>query len=356
LCKALARAGHEVHVFTTNVDGPGESNVPVNTAVLIDGVHVWYFDVPSFRRLYRSPALATKLEQQVARFDVAHLHSVFLWPTWAAASAAHSHGVPYVISPRGMLVKDLIRRKSRWTKTAWIALVERRNLERAAAIHVTSAGEAEALKEFGFRLKRMEEIPNGVELPPETSGTESANSEHSRDVLFIGRISWKKGLDRVIRAISRLPGVNLTIAGNDEEGYTRELRQIADAVKVAQRVEFLPPVYEADKWRLLRSARCFVLPSHSENFGNAALEAMAAGCPVVMTAQVGLSAVVEACGAGVVTKGEPVALANALQRVLGDSRTRAEMGRAGRRLALDQYAWDAVAGRMSGLYESIAAR
>ena len=62
-------------------------------------------------------------------FDIVHLHSVFLWPTSAAAQAARKAGVPYVLSPRGMLVEDLIRRKSSLAKRAWIALFERRNIE-----------------------------------------------------------------------------------------------------------------------------------------------------------------------------------------------------------------------------------
>ena len=57
LCRALARRGHAVHVFTTRVDGPADSAVPVGAPVGLDGVRVWYFDSPTARRLYWSPGL-----------------------------------------------------------------------------------------------------------------------------------------------------------------------------------------------------------------------------------------------------------------------------------------------------------
>ena len=138
LCRALAARGHEVQVFTTNIDGPGITPTPIATPVDLDGVQIRYFPCPLLRRLYWSPALGRALHQEIGKFDIVHLHSVFLWPTWAAARAARNAGIPYVLSPRGMLVKDLIARRSRLAKSAWIRLIERSNVEQAAALHLTS--------------------------------------------------------------------------------------------------------------------------------------------------------------------------------------------------------------------------
>ncbi len=153
LCRALARRGHDVHVFTTNVDGDGVSGVPLQTPVALDGVQVHYFASP-LRRLYLSPSMKRALRRDTAGFDLVHLHSVFLWPTWAAARAARRAGVPYVVSPRGMLVPELIARKSRWTKTAWIRLIERDNLESAAAVHFTARREWEDARRLGVPLRK----------------------------------------------------------------------------------------------------------------------------------------------------------------------------------------------------------
>ncbi len=87
LCRALVRRGHGVDVFTTNVDGNLSSAVPLSVPVDLDGVSVSYFPA-SYRRLYVSPLMRRMLDQTMGRYDLVHLHSVYLWPTYAAARAA----------------------------------------------------------------------------------------------------------------------------------------------------------------------------------------------------------------------------------------------------------------------------
>src|SRR5688572_2488741 len=137
LCRALASRGHEVEVFTTNVDGDGTLDVPLARAVDLDGVRVHYFESP-VPRLYWSPQMRRALAAKIGEYDLVHIHAIYLWPGYAAARAAHRAHVPYVISPRGMLVPELIRRKSRFVKKAWLATIERRNFAHAAGIHFTS--------------------------------------------------------------------------------------------------------------------------------------------------------------------------------------------------------------------------
>ena len=290
LCRALAARGHDVHVFTTNVDGDGTSDVPLGVAVPLDDVKVHYFASP-FRRLYYSPAMRTAL-RTVGEFGVVHLHSVFLWPTYAAARAAERARVPYVVSPRGMLVPELIDRKSRTVKRTWIQLFEKRTLLHSYCVHFTSQKERDDAKRTGVPIPRATIIPNGVTLSPNHS------TPRGDELLFLGRINWKKGLDRLIEAMRLMPEARLIIAGNDEENYRASLPQ-------AENVRFVGTVSGEAKDQLLRGAAALVLPSYSENFGNAVLEAMAVGTPVVVTPEVGLAAEVERSGAGVVTPNDP---------------------------------------------------
>src|ERR1043165_8863417 len=136
LSKALAARGHEVTVFTTDVNGDERLDVPLARPVPVDGVLVWYFPVRSARTSW-SPAMGRALAARTAGFGLVHLHSVFLWPTSAAARAAERADVPYVLSPRGVLVPALIARRGRLRKRAWMLPAERRTLERAAALHAT---------------------------------------------------------------------------------------------------------------------------------------------------------------------------------------------------------------------------
>src|SRR5262245_5570601 len=152
LCQGLAGIGHRVHVFTTSVDGPKDSDVPHDRPVDLDGVQVHYCRSGWLRRIYYSADLTAQLRLAVGQFDVVHLHSVFLYPTVIGARLSVRARVPYVLSPRGMLVRDLIERRSSVTKRAWIRLVERTNLERAARIHLTSEEERLALIDLGLNL------------------------------------------------------------------------------------------------------------------------------------------------------------------------------------------------------------
>jgi glycosyltransferase involved in cell wall biosynthesis len=352
LCKALAARGHDVHVFTTNVDGPGVSPVPTCVPSALDGVQVTYFPTGLGRRLYRSPAMDAALEREVATFDVVHLHAVFLWPTTAAARAARRHGVPYVLAPRGMLVGDLIRRKSAVVKSAWIRLFERENLAGADSVHVTSDIEAEEIRRLGLRVRRFDVITNGFD-PPEPGDAVVGADIGAPIVLCLGRINWKKGLDRLIGAIVHVPEARLVIAGNDEENYTGELKALSVQFGVAERVFFVGAVHGAEKWAWFRKADVFALASHSENFGIAVLEAMACGRPVLVTPEVGLAEVVAREGAGLVADGTPAAFGQALKRLAADPAARTRMGQAGRDLAQSTYSWAGIASRTEEVYEAI---
>ena len=359
LARALVARGHEVTVFTTDVHGDGRLAVPLGKPVRLDGVEVWYFAAARPRRLYRSPALGAALARRAAEFDLVHLHSVFLWPPRAAARAAARAGVPYVLSPRGMLVPDLIRRRGRLRKLAWIHLVERRTLAGAAALHVTSALEGEEARRLGLPLPPLALVPNGVELDG-APGDDGELPPAVRSllagppfVLFLGRVSWKKGLDRLVAALAQAPGAVLAVAGNDEEGYRPALERLAAAQGVADRLVFTGLVHGAAKRALLHGAAALALTSYSENFGNAVLEAMAAGRPVVVTPEVGLAEVVRETGCGLVVEGSPERLGEALRTLLADPEGARAMGRRGAEAAAARFAWPAVAREMERVYDAV---
>jgi glycosyltransferase involved in cell wall biosynthesis len=352
LAAALVRRGHEVHIYTTNMDGAHDSPVPLDRPVLVNGAAVHYFPVPRLRRLCWSPALDRKLCQSIGDFDLVHLHSIFLWPTWAAARRARASGVPYLSSPHGMLSPELIRRRSRWIKTAWIRLFERSTLRHAAALHVTAQIEAEHAAATGLPLPPIHNIPHGVEWPRHfTPLAESRFAHVARPyALFLSRISWKKGLDRLLKAWKRVPQLELVVAGNDDEGYLPRLRALARAEGIAERVHFVGHAGDADKWALYANAEMFVLPSYNENFGCVVAEAMAMSCPVVVSASVGLAALVADAGAGTVVSGDPEELAAAVRRLHADPALRRQMGERGRHAVAQHLSWDAAAAATEDLY------
>lgn len=358
LCAALVRRGHQVSVYTTNIDGDDNLDVPLGSPVDMDGVLVHYFPVGAIRRLCRSPALGRQLRRTVANYDLVHLHSVFLWPTYSAARAAHRARVPYIISPRGMLVRDVIRAKSRFAKSAWIELVERRSLSQAARVHVTADIEGFEARALGLRLPETFCVPNGVSWPNGHPTLSAGPFSHIPRpyALFLSRVNRKKGLDRLISAWKWVPQLELIIAGNDDEGILPELKALAQSEGVAARLTFLGAVSDEHKWALYENAEMFILPSYSENFGNVVAEAMAMACPVVITPDVGLAKLVREVGCGIITPGEPRVLAQAITELKKNELQRKRLGALGRRAAIERLSWAGVAAQMETEYHRILGR
>jgi glycosyltransferase involved in cell wall biosynthesis len=353
LSKALVERGHAVEVYTT-YGGQRPADLPPGR-VELDGVVVNYFKPSRSQRLAWAPGLREKLGGEIHRFDIVHLHTVFLWPTWCAGRLARAHGIPYIVSPRGMLVKELISRRNRIAKSTWIKLFEKENLARAAAIHVTASREAEDLAEFNWSLPPVVAIPNGIDWPevggavsPDIAGVVTRRPY----ALFFGRLSWKKGIDRLLEAFARTRTGYLVIAGTDDEGLSQALRKSINALALNDRVQVIARTIEgADKYELFKSARLFALPSLSENFGNSVLEALAAGLPALVTPEVGAAEIVLEAGAGLVVPRTVAAWTEALEQFLSDEHQAQESGRRGRAYVAANCSWKSAAARMESLYQ-----
>jgi glycosyltransferase involved in cell wall biosynthesis len=260
-----------------------------------------------------------------------------------------------------MLVKELIGRRSRLAKSAWIHLVEKSNLELAAAVHLTSELEASELERFGWRLPRLAVIPNGIEEPLAPAGDISADVEAIAAaqplVLFLGRLSWKKGLDRLLYAFAHGRAGKLAIVGTDDEGLAPQVEKLAQDLRIAHRVRVLArTVVGSEKERLFAAARLFVLSSYSENFGNTVAEAMRRRLPVVVTPEVGASELVRQSGGGIVAQGDPEAFGAAIAHLLDNPELAQSMGEAGQRHVMTHYTWARISARTEELYESLGSR
>jgi glycosyltransferase involved in cell wall biosynthesis len=258
------------------------------------------------------------------------------------AQLARVRGVPYVISPRGVLVRELLRRKSYWVKTFWLRAFDARSLAGAARIHVTSDTELRELSAFGLRIAATILAPNGVDTPPVLAADGGMLELSEPYGLFLGRISWKKGLDRALRALVHTQA-RLLIVGGDDEGLQPALEREALQLGVTERIEFLGQRDGAQKWQLLRNARFLILPSYNENFGNVVAEAMAVRCPVIVTPEVGAAEIVRRAGAGIVAEGDAATLGAAMERLWTRGEDREQFGFAGAEYVREHLSWDAIA-------------
>ena len=279
--------------------------------------------------------------------DIVHDHGVWLPSNHAAAQAARKAGIPFVVTPRGMLEPWALAHRQ-WKKRAAWALYQRRDLLGAALVHATSEAEAAAVRATGVRTP-VAVLRNGVVVPADVARTRGP----LRRALFLSRIHPKKGLPMLIEAWTAVQpeGWELVIAGHDEAGHRAKVEALVQRVGLAGVVRFLDPVADADKWALYRTADLFVLPTYSENFGLVVAEALAAGVPVLTTTGAPWRVLQdERLGWWV---GPTVdALATALSEATSHpARTLEEMGMRGRALVARDYGWAGVATQMKCVYD-----
>jgi glycosyltransferase involved in cell wall biosynthesis len=221
---------------------------------------------------------------------------------------------PYFVFPHGMLdpwFKEEYPLKHLKKSVYWLGM-EHRILRDAAAVLFTAEEERRRAREsFPFYHCTERVVGLGTAAPPvvaERAGRnaflESVPRLRSRPfLLFLGRIHPKKGCDLLLRAFSAAirggADVDLAMAGPDEVGWRGELESLAAQLGIAERVVWTGPVMGDIKWDALRAADAFVLPSHQENFGMAVAEALAVGCPVIVSNKVNIWREIVTDGAGI---------------------------------------------------------
>jgi Glycosyl transferases group 1 len=131
----------------------------------------------------------------------------------------------------------------------------------------------------------------------------------------------------------------------------RALWDLARECGVATRVHFVGPASDTHKWALYAEAEMFLLASHSENFGIAAAEALAMGCPVIVTRQVGIASWVMEADAGIVVDPEDPAISRAVNSLRSDTARRRGYGTQGTALVREHLGWDRIASQMEEAYE-----
>ncbi len=373
LNKWLVKKGIEVTVYTTNIDGPNYLNVPLGQAIDIDGVKVFYFPI-TFRPWQYSYLLHRALTKNIADFDVIHITSVFLFASTLGAYYARKFNKPYIISPRGSLMEEPLEKKSSLKKKIYISLIEKRNLAGASAIHFTTEAEKEEYLRAGLPFRKALIIPNGLDIEEFTTGGcdsearpyDSVNHKNifrekfgipskKKIILFLSRLNWKKGLDTLIPAFSEVvkeePETVLILAGGDDEGYSKKVKQMAVSfglIKETKRnsgdkVIFSGMLLGRDKIAAFQDSDLFVLPSYSENFGIAVVEAMYFGLPVIITKNVGISPSVEQWQAGIVIEKDKRQLVDAILKILNNPALAKKMGQKGKQLAVTEFSWPEIA-------------
>lgn len=351
LAEHLARRGHDVTVLTSDharARGAREER--------LHGVRVVY--LPALAR-YRSVVWPRGVARALRgeRFDAAHVFGFYDLLGPLAARVLRGARVPYVLEPIGTF-RPIVR--SLRKKRAYHALVGRRMVVGAARVIATAPQERDELVAGGLPAEKIVVRRNGIDLAPferlPPRGRFRAAAGVPSDtplVLYLGRVSRKKGLDLLVRAFAgQDPRAHLAIVGPDDgDGCLGMIEREVAQHGLAGRVHVVPARFGDEKLDAFADADLFVLPSLNENFGNAAAEAAASGIPVIVTETCGVAPHLAGRGALVIRHDEGE-LREALATLLRDPDGAARMGKAGRAAAAD-LSWAQPVADMEALYAAI---
>lgn len=363
LAAALGRRGVSVDLIATNADGPRSVGIPIGHWIAQDGYRLRCFSRLGTMEYKPSPAMMAWLWRHVREYALVHIHSNFNFPVLATALVCRLRGVPYLVTPHGMLEPWALQYKG-WKKMCYYRWIERPFVLRgAAALQALNRSEAANVVALKFGPPVVV-LGNGID-PSEAAADGAAGAEVFLDrfptargrtlILFLHRVDPKKGLDILAKAYGQIrekfPRSHVIVAGPDGVAFTGTARGFFEAAGCADAVTFTGPLDGAVKHGALAAASVFVAPSYSEGFSMSVLEAMAAGLPCVLTEGCNFPEAGEADAARIVPTGDAGAFAGALGGMLGDPAAARAMGRRARALVLGRYTWAAVAAS----YEEIVA-
>lgn len=239
--------------------------------------------------------------------QLVHQHGIWTLGSLEVRRFARASRIPFVVSVHGMLNPWALGR-SKWRKrAAWLAY-QSDNLKHAGCIFVNSRAEARAVRDCNIAAP-IAVVPNGVdtrEPPTRAPAWRPVLGQERRVLLFLGRIHPIKGVFELLRAWAqftrrypdRARNWSLVITGWDDGGHEASLRQLANELGLtAPSLHFTGPLFGEERDAALAHASGFVLASHSEGMPMAALEALSAGTPLLLTDACNLAQVAES-GAG----------------------------------------------------------
>lgn len=356
MAQALAARGHSIAILTTDIlDRSGGRATPAyekQGPIEIRRVPNLLPGLRSAANLSTPLRLRTELQALLPRVDVVHLHEFRSVEALLSLPAAHRAGVPVLLSPHGTLIYETGRGT---LKRLWDSLLSpglAKSVDHVLALTSQEEADARALWDrLGADQTRFSVVPNGVDPAPFAHLPERQQARArwalgaGPVLLFLGRLHERKGILTLLRAfqVAGVPDAQMLIAGPDE-GMLPALKAVAD-----ERVIFAGYLQGDERLAAFAAADLFALPAVGEGLSVAALEAMAAGLPVLLSPGCNLPEA-ETAGAGRIVPPTMAALSEALRELLPDAAKRAAMGQAARALVESRFSWEVVAAQLEAAY------
>lgn len=361
--RELAAYGHRSEIITTSLFCGDDQASMQKSLAEIAPTRIF----PSSRfRIFFGKSVRKHLSISVQRNDIVHLHTLWSPLNVLVWRLCVQLGKPFVVMPHGYLDPYSLRVK-RWPKAIYYRLVERKILEAAKGLIFTAEEERALVETDGLKLPKSFVVPLGANAPAQTCRSRLASAfveqfpiaKGRRQLLFLGRLDHKKGLDvvfSVLPAIVRhFPEVLFTIAGRGTPKCETQLRETISRRGLQDHVLTTGWLEGGAKWGAYASAELFLLPSRQENFAITVAEAMQIGVPVLISDKVNSWPHVMAADAGIILEENRMhaVLQESILHLLRNPRIGETMGARGEEFARAEWTWTASGARLLECYEEV---
>jgi glycosyltransferase involved in cell wall biosynthesis len=353
LYKELQNQGSLLKVITSDRNGENRLNVHTNTWSEYNGIPVFYCKtapgpyLPSFRLPQTASSAAANVDLIISS------GTLWIHAGICAHATARKFGLPHAVYVHGLLDSWALKYKRNRKQMFW-RIQGRRILNNASLVVALTQNEKDAIKSLGITAP-IEVIPNGLDCttPLEICGRDELDRRFpsiagKRYLIFMGRCHAKKGLGVLIPAFSRIgqseKDIAFVLAGRVESTFKKELQRLVSESGVGNRILCTGTVGGILKNNLLGHASGFILPSFSEGLPMAVLEALHAGCPVIISEQCNIPEVREV-DAGWVIKPEIEDTTAAIRELLSDEDAASRKAGRGMNLVREKFSWKSIAQR-----------
>ncbi len=301
------------------------------------------------------------LKKNIQEYDIIHMHGI--WHFGSLAPFLIPHKAALAITIHGLLDKWAVAH-SKWKKDIVTALYQKRILGKADLIQINNTDEEEdVIRYLGYRPANMVIVPNGMKVAEYVTLPEKGTfrkkhgiSPQQQMILFMGRLNIKKGLDLLLPAFKqvyeKLPDAVLILAGPDD-GYQAETEEFIRKNNLEDRVKLVGMLTDTIKKEALSDADLFVLPSYSEGFSIAVLEAMTSKVPTLVSDRVGFGDYIKKYNAAYLTPLNSDGVAKGLLKILQDKNYAEELKNQAFKMVTDNFDIAVVANQLLEEYKKI---
>lgn len=367
IAKLLAKRGHKVTIFSSNLVGDGAYSLPREEVV--DLIHVSRFKVLPPKPLNKF-VFAPSVIQALYSIETDLFHVFSYLPTFMTNTAcliSKRRRIPLIITPvyhpsRAQLYTNVV---GKLVKVLYDDLIGLKLLRKADCVIALTEAEARYYRERG--INNICIVPAGVDLREhacEDKGLEAFERKYdlgeSRILLFVGRLEERKGIHYLIKSMSIIlrenPNVKLLVIGKDR-GCRGPLENLSRRLGIGKNVVFTGPISSTELLCAYELSDIVVIPSLYEAFGIVVVEAWAHKKPVVVSETVGLAETISDEKAGIIVNhSDHEALAEAVAKLLSDQRLSESMGTRGYQLVKKEFTWEKTVDKVEKVYNAVTTK